>query len=651
MADSISSLFSDCLRSFDALLSRDELALYATEVPTSMWAGELGRLRLWAANIGAHQRGQSSVDYRLREASHIKGQTEDDVPLQDDDETDAQQIYSSLVTTIDCLFQISMIIRRPAQHDRLLGTKRLDTTVFEPYDKQHVGHKYPQADPMVADRLGTAISRRRAALKYRERHRAKLGAGIDQPDAISTTLSETIATEFESHHVDAETRSNSELSQTSAATSLWESDGKITVPHAPQESTGGKEFECPYCFFIITISDRNSWVRHVFKDLMPYVCVFLECSVAYRLYDSRREWFQHLRTSHLREPTIGDNDCPLRCGATLPGLSLERHLGRHLQELALFALPRTEEPDEGDPNESHGSLSEATVDHDVSGDSSEDEEPNRNSEARFPCTRPGCRKEFHRVDLLQRHLDRHDLEDAVRTDQGANTAATRINPRSDRGIDRRGAESNSIYQDPVTGESYRAVRQVPQTPSGQIPQIPSWQMSSQSPAPSRNDQEYASRLIRQPAPTARGHEPIMPESKEYFCSGDGIDREVIQHWIVKYLGDDATYRPGQDTYGRSGYLIRAYRPLTTAMERSLREETIMWQRERERRARQGRSQGTYGDMLVRQERELELRHMGVDMDTDNNYDYQPPSRYRDQDPGQSTASKSSIPAPPTRRPE
>ena len=28
----------------------------------------------------------------------------------------------------------------------------------------------------------------------------------------------------------------------------------------------------------------------------------------------------------------------------------------------------------------------------------------------FPCNRPGCRKAFHRLDLLQRHQERHDLE-------------------------------------------------------------------------------------------------------------------------------------------------------------------------------------------------------------------------------------------------
>lgn len=33
---------------------------------------EFDRFKLWAGNIGAHRQGQSSLDYRLRDASHIR---------------------------------------------------------------------------------------------------------------------------------------------------------------------------------------------------------------------------------------------------------------------------------------------------------------------------------------------------------------------------------------------------------------------------------------------------------------------------------------------------------------------------------------------------------------------------------------------------
>ena len=368
MTISISSVLVDCLQQFNALVSRKDLASHDVEVATELWADELGRLRVWGANIGAHQTGQSSLDYRLRDASHIKDQTikllqrlqrifedldeslteldgedEDDL-LGDEEGTDIQQIYRGLVDTINCLFQLSMTIRRPTQHDRLLGTKRIDVTAFELYDRQHVAHKYPYANSVVIDRLGAAISRRRASLKYRERHNAKLAKGIDHDpgDGCSTRLSETVATDFVMPRTDfEETASNSGVSQTSYTPSLWESTKGITVPSPPKESADGRPFECPYCFFVITTPSRLSWTRHVFKDLMPYVCVFSDCSTPNRLYDSRRAWLQHLLSNHNWGSTLETRiDCPLVCGKAFPSTQLEQHLGRHLQDLALFALPR-----------------------------------------------------------------------------------------------------------------------------------------------------------------------------------------------------------------------------------------------------------------------------------------------------------------------
>ena len=56
-----------------------------------------------------------------------------------------------------------------------------------------------------------------------------------------------------------------------------------------------------------------------------------------------------------------------------------------------------------------------------------------------------------------------------------------------------------------------------------------------------------------------------PIAHEWFVPGDGIDRDVISANIQKYLGNDATSRPGVGTgenAGIRGYWIKAYRNLT-----------------------------------------------------------------------------------------
>ncbi len=379
MATSISAILIPCLKSFNQLQEQVERPDYTrkAEVSSTSWGDELGRLRVWAANIGAHQTGQSSLDFRLRDASHISKQvtkllqdldrslheisselshrteaSEDDKPSiawpGDESTTELQQLHEEVINIIDCLYQLSMLIRKPAQHDMFVGSYG-DKAEFEPYDKEHVRNLYPKTGEQICRRLGRAITHSRMYLFYRERRHKKFDKGIEEVQGIHRTatgsvMSGTIATDFKTPNIDfEETSSISGISDTSYASSLVDG-GRITIPPPPKDSVGVKPFECPYCFFVIDIKSTGSWNRHIFKDIKPYVCTFPDCRTPDRLYDSRREWNFHETTEHHRE----DLCCPL-CKDTLKSSKqYERHVARHLEELALFALPRTETDDEED---------------------------------------------------------------------------------------------------------------------------------------------------------------------------------------------------------------------------------------------------------------------------------------------------------------
>lgn len=45
---------------------------YKDQIQLSDIGDEHGRFRIWSGNIGAHRGGRSSLDYRLRDASHIR---------------------------------------------------------------------------------------------------------------------------------------------------------------------------------------------------------------------------------------------------------------------------------------------------------------------------------------------------------------------------------------------------------------------------------------------------------------------------------------------------------------------------------------------------------------------------------------------------
>jgi hypothetical protein len=391
----ISSSLKSCLKLFVELIESERLAQFETEVSVRKWEDELGRLRVWAANIGAHQSGQSSLDYRLRDASHLRTETtnllnslrealqdlhevvDGSSDAEDKDEfdelyegglTEVQQLYQSVVDVITYLYRISMAIRQPARHDQLLGTMKIDATVFVPWAERHISDKYPSVETELVQRLGAAMARQRAVLKYRERHRTKLGRGFDgneEPHSHVELMSETAATEFiegpESHLQFLDGMSESGASRTSYATTLVASRNGVSVPPPPPESVDRAPFECPYCFVIISVKDRKDWARHIFRDVMPYTCIHLECSTPSKVYETRRQWYRHLCIQH----ALGTSPesrivCPMCKLVIQRPVTFERHVGRHLEELALFVLPRTEPENEAGTHSAH--VSNVTAD-------------------------------------------------------------------------------------------------------------------------------------------------------------------------------------------------------------------------------------------------------------------------------------------------
>ncbi|KAH8424891.1 uncharacterized protein LDX57_002636 [Aspergillus melleus] len=200
---------------------------------------------------------------------------------------------------------------------------------------------------------------------------------------------------------------STEASITSYATSLpGANEETLRVPNPPSKLSDGTKFEygepfeCPYCRNIRIVQDRSQWKRHVFEDLQPYVCTAETCTSS--PFTKRHEWFDHELNQHRKRwhciicseftytsrneltthiqrqhgvvvtavqiPLIadaggrtqtyfGEGQCPL-CNDWKPILSrhnnnapaFRRHLGKHLEQLALFALPRLaqDESTEGD---------------------------------------------------------------------------------------------------------------------------------------------------------------------------------------------------------------------------------------------------------------------------------------------------------------
>jgi hypothetical protein len=135
-----------------------------------------------------------------------------------------------------------------------------------------------------------------------------------------------------------------------------------------------------------TLSIINAWFpirKHVLSDLQPYICTHLECSLHEYLFRNQEEWWQHETLSHRLEwycntathkpfqevsaflthmkdchgqsfpdnqvPSLGhvfqrpsrsqEGVCNL-CGKRAS--KLKTHIAKHLQQLAIFAIPQTD---------------------------------------------------------------------------------------------------------------------------------------------------------------------------------------------------------------------------------------------------------------------------------------------------------------------
>ncbi|KAJ2988699.1 hypothetical protein NUW58_g961 [Xylaria curta] len=305
---------------------------------------------------------QSSIDLALSEINHI----------------------------IDCLFHLSMAMRNPAPHDLYMSRAAGETMAYyEQFDVKHVQEKFPQADIKSAERLGAAITIRRYFLKYRQDHYGRLASGIDydglEPEGDQSTVAYSVPESLKntrgSSSIDTEVRSV--VSMTTYSPPLNNSE-QIRVPPIPEGYLNGPIL-CPFCCQMVEI-DSGNWKRHVFRDLEPYVCLAPSCLTPGHNFSRRTDWSSHMEQmhwriwrcscgcpqvfdtsdefqDHLRKLHLGDlaiqqhktaeqmcsqpdlsksiGPCPL-CGDHISSATqYHTHVGYHLEQLALFALPRT----------------------------------------------------------------------------------------------------------------------------------------------------------------------------------------------------------------------------------------------------------------------------------------------------------------------
>ena len=123
---------------------------------------------------------------------------------------------------------------------------------------------------------------------------------FSQTTQLDLSLSEAIAqlnlsdSSPDETHLIPEVDASSESSQAAshASNSLREN-----IPPIPSRGDG-HTFFCPYCSSTQNITSNRRWKKHLLKDLKPYVCTFSGCELQDYFFSNQNEWFSHEAIRH-----------------------------------------------------------------------------------------------------------------------------------------------------------------------------------------------------------------------------------------------------------------------------------------------------------------------------------------------------------------
>jgi hypothetical protein len=260
--------------------------------------------------------------------------------------------------------------------------------------------KFPNADPKLVKRLGQKNWERHQSIRTKaiEKengpiiHEEEVAPSLFKPFSLFHDSGLGLSTATISAYA------ASAISHSSFVSSVAGGERRSwRVPPLPLAATSGKPFTCDLCGQVQhKIKNRFDWKVHVFSDLQPYICTFPGCNSELVTFPKRALWAEHEFNIHRMKKTWVCPNCPLEYGTIeewtehlhsehgtefsgpLAKVALDaaerrvecpikdqicpfcfnhpaitrrefvRHVGRHLEEVALAALPIEDAPDLSD---------------------------------------------------------------------------------------------------------------------------------------------------------------------------------------------------------------------------------------------------------------------------------------------------------------
>ncbi|KAH8886180.1 hypothetical protein GQ53DRAFT_809774, partial [Thozetella sp. PMI_491] len=350
---SISDISSQCLDMFATAMHSAEPGPCLDVVSTQHRS-----FRVWVAYTGALSQPNASLDYRLKQHDHmkiavmelltlVKECLENEpchvestrLPENTDTQADREMkaAHRALKHTLESLHKLASAIRRasaPSSNFDLSARFSRVGGSYEPHFKDMarvlIRSRFPAAVNSLCDQLASAMAQRRGWLLYMKRHGEKLsqvqyrvtmprsateGAGNakfrDEPDEAGLQrlsllqrahlypMSETEASK-PSSSVYNRIRRGQTSSIVSRSAGRYMRDDNYVYPDIPSFEKDDVYCQCPYCSEPLRTEDltKSSWMRHVDKDIRPFVCLSENCNQPLHFFRHFSDWERHMVEKH-----------------------------------------------------------------------------------------------------------------------------------------------------------------------------------------------------------------------------------------------------------------------------------------------------------------------------------------------------------------
>ncbi|KAM5354622.1 hypothetical protein ACJ41O_001269 [Fusarium nematophilum] len=270
----------------------------------------------------------------------------------------AHEIAEDLKTDVECLIQLDPVLRNPVMDPKpeLTRAEVPETLLWMPHQVfiDKIENTFPLADTQLLSYLGKVNYERYLRCQAERDSQEDDDSDEGQFQEHAGTIP---ASKFHDSGLGSSVAATSSYAET--VMSYTHGTRSVRIPPLSEEAKRGEPFPCVACGRSVTMINNSQWKRHLYLDLQPYLCLDASCQRGGSVFSSQANWVLHLALDHAMEPGWGQIQCPLCKGEVGPGkINITTHLGRHLEEISLSALPAgldSESSSEASGSEASGS--------------------------------------------------------------------------------------------------------------------------------------------------------------------------------------------------------------------------------------------------------------------------------------------------------